>query len=338
MSNSQIIIQYYFLVIVVMVTTNLGTWVIPTNGMNNDGNGRLTHHFYKKTCPKVLPVIRSVVEKAIKKEPRIGASLLRLHFHDCFVNGCDASVLLDDSYNINGEKNSPPNKNSLRGFEVVDEIKSELDKACKGPIVSCYDILAVAARDSVAILGGPHFGYHVLLGRRDARSASNEAANTSLPSPSSSFSELLSNFKSHGLGLKDLVALSGAHTIGFAQCSSFRDRIYNDTNIDPKLASYLKLQKCPQSGGDSNLAPFDSTNKIFDNVYYKQLLDNKGLLHSDQELFKGNNSESDRLVKLFTRNPVAFAKRFGHSMIKMGNMKPLTGNEGEIRINCRKVN
>ncbi|RYR27637.1 hypothetical protein Ahy_B01g051649 [Arachis hypogaea] len=321
MSNSQIIIQYYFLVIVVMVTTNLGTWVIPTNGMNNDGNGRLTHHFYKKTCPKVLPVIRSVVEKAIKKEPRIGASLLRLHFHDCFVNGCDASVLLDDSYNINGEKNSPPNKNSLRGFEVVDEIKSELDKACKGPI-----------------LGGPHFGYHVLLGRRDARSASNEAANTSLPSPSSSFSELLSNFKSHGLGLKDLVALSGAHTIGFAQCSSFRDRIYNDTNIDPKLASYLKLQKCPQSGGDSNLAPFDSTNKIFDNVYYKQLLDNKGLLHSDQELFKGNNSESDRLVKLFTRNPVAFAKRFGHSMIKMGNMKPLTGNEGEIRINCRKVN
>ncbi|KAL1332439.1 hypothetical protein AAHE18_11G027600 [Arachis hypogaea] len=241
--------------------------------MNNDGNGRLTHHFYKKTCPKVLPVIRSVVEKAIKKEPRIGASLLRLHFHDCFVN-----------------------------------------------------------------LGGPHFGYHVLLGRRDARSASNEAANTSLPSPSSSFSELLSNFKSHGLGLKDLVALSGAHTIGFAQCSSFRDRIYNDTNIDPKLASYLKLQKCPQSGGDSNLAPFDSTNKIFDNVYYKQLLDNKGLLHSDQELFKGNNSESDRLVKLFTRNPVAFAKRFGHSMIKMGNMKPLTGNEGEIRINCRKVN
>ncbi|MED6212726.1 Peroxidase 52, partial [Stylosanthes scabra] len=131
--------------------------MIPSNGNNNnneDGNnnnnGRLTWNFYKKTCPKVLPVIRYVVEKAIKKEPRVGASLLRLHFHDCFVNGCDGSVLLDDSHNINGEKNSPPNKNSLRGFEVVDEIKSELDKACNASIVSCADILAVAARDSVS--------------------------------------------------------------------------------------------------------------------------------------------------------------------------------------------
>ncbi|MED6108387.1 hypothetical protein PIB30_023448, partial [Stylosanthes scabra] len=195
-------------------------------------------------------------------------------------------------------------------------------------------------------LGGPHFRYHVPLGRRDSTTASYEAANTSLPSPNSNFSELLSNFNSHGLGLNDLVALSGAHSIGFSQCSSFKDRLYkyNDTDIEPKFASDLKLHNCPLKGGDTNLTPFDSTSESFDNVYYKQLLVNKGLLHSDQELFKGYNnnkrrsSESDRLVKLFSRNPIAFAKAFRDSMIKMGNMKPLVGNEGEIRLNCRKVN
>ncbi|KAL5102253.1 hypothetical protein RYX36_006580 [Vicia faba] len=49
-------------------------------------NALLTPHFYDKVCPQALPVIKSVVKEAILKEKRIGASLLRLHFHDCFVN------------------------------------------------------------------------------------------------------------------------------------------------------------------------------------------------------------------------------------------------------------
>ncbi|KAJ1412209.1 Plant peroxidase [Sesbania bispinosa] len=142
--------------------------------------------------------------------------------------GCDGSVLLDDTPYFVGEKTALPNMNSIRGFEVVDEIKAAVDKACKGPVVSCADILAIAARDSVAILGGPKFWYKVLLGRKDARYASRDAANVNLPPPFFNFSQLLFSFQSHGLNLKDLVVLSGGHTIGFAQCSSFRDRIFND--------------------------------------------------------------------------------------------------------------
>ncbi|XP_058744724.1 peroxidase RIP1-like [Vicia villosa] len=299
-------------------------------------NALLTPHFYDKVCPQALPVIKSVVKQAILREKRIGASLLRLHFHDCFVNGCDGSVLLDDTKNFTGEKTALPNINSIRGFTVVDEIKTAVDKACKRSVVSCADILAIAARDSVAILGGPQLFYNVLLGRRDARTASKSAANTNLPPPTLSFSQLISNFKSHGLDLKDLVALSGGHTIGFAKCNTFRNRIYNETNIDPSFAASLR-KTCPRKGGDANLAPLDSTPTRVDTTYYRDLIYKKGLLHSDQQLFEGKGRESDKLVQLYSQSPLAFARDFKSSMIKMGNMKPLTGTQGEIRINCRRV-
>lgn len=186
-------------------------------------------------------------------------------------------------------------------------------------------------------MGGYTYWYEVLLGRRDARNASRDAANINLPAPFLNLTQLITSFKSHGLNLRDLVVLSGAHTIGFAKCSSFRDRIYNDTNIDYNFASNLR-NSCPRIGGDDNLAPLDATPKKVDTIYYKSLLYKKGLLHSDQELFKGDGSQSDALVKLYSKNSYAFAKDFGVSMIKMGNLKPLTGKKGEIRCNCRKVN
>ncbi|KAA3481292.1 Peroxidase 68 [Gossypium australe] len=277
---------------------------------------------------------KAEVAAAIKNETRIGASLLRLHFHDCFVNGCDGSVLLDDNSTFIGEKTAVPNNNSARGFNVVDNIKARLEKACPG-VVSCADILAIAARDSVVRLGGP--SWKVRLGRRDSTSASISAANASIPPPTSNLSALISSFSAQGLSIKNLVALSGSHTIGLARCTSFRSHIYNDSNIDPSFANSLR-RICPRSGNDSVLAPLDrQTPTCFDNLYYKNLLDKKGLLHSDQEIFNGS-SLTDDLVKKYAADSSLLFKEFAKSMIKMGNIKPLTGNAGEIRINCRKAN
>ncbi|XP_015089596.1 peroxidase 70-like [Solanum pennellii] len=293
----------------------------------------LSPSFYNHVCPQALPAIKRVVEDAVRKERRMGASLLRLHFHDCFVNGCDASILLDKTATIDSEKTAIPNNNSIRGFDVIDKIKSEVDKCCGRSIVSCADIVAVAARDSVVALGGPT--WEVPLGRRDSTTASRTKANNDIPPPTLDLPALINSFKKQGLDEKDLVALSGGHTLGFAQCSTFRNRIYNDTNIDSTFASQRKAN-CPRSGGNTNLAPLDPTPALFDSKYFSNLVSKKGLLHSDQALFNGG--QTDNLVKKYSTNLGSFSKDFAESMIKMGNIKPLTGNQGQIRVNCRKVN
>ncbi|BFG22951.1 hypothetical protein CerSpe_092250 [Prunus speciosa] len=296
---------------------------------------QLSTNFYSSSCPRVFPAVRTTVQSAIRNEARMGASLLRLHFHDCFVNGCDGSVLLDDTSSFTGEKNAVPNRNSARGFDVVDNIKSAVENVCPG-VVSCADILAIAARDSVAILGGP--SWNVKLGRRDARTASQAAANNSIPPPTRNLNQLISIFNALGLSTRDLVALSGSHTIGQSRCIQFRPRIYNETNIDSSFAQ-TRRSNCPRAAGsgDNNLAPLDlQTPTAFDNNYFKNLIQNKGLLHSDQQLFNGGSTDS--IVRTYSNSYNTFSSDFVSAIIKMGDIKPLTGSNGEIRKNCRKPN
>jgi peroxidase len=105
-----------------------------------------------------------------------------------------------------GEKFALPNLNSVRGFEVVDNIKSSVENACSG-VVSCADIIAIAARDSVLLSGGPT--WKVLLGRRDGLVANKSGANNSLPSPFETLDIIIKKFADVGLNVKDVVSLSG---------------------------------------------------------------------------------------------------------------------------------
>ncbi|KAL3653416.1 Peroxidase 52 [Castilleja foliolosa] len=166
----------------------------------------LSTNFYSTSCPNLSAIVKSVVQNEINKEARMGASLLRLHFHDCFVNGCDASILLDDTTSFKGEKGAVANKNSARGFEVIDQIKAEIEKQCPGK-VSCADILTLAARDSVFILGGPH--WRVKFGRKDARTASLDDANKGIPLSNWALDQRTNRFNALGLSTNELVALAG---------------------------------------------------------------------------------------------------------------------------------
>ncbi|XP_021715182.1 peroxidase 4-like [Chenopodium quinoa] len=292
--------------------------------------------FYASSCPNVEQIVYNTMKQAVSKEPRMGASILRLFFHDCFVNGCDASVLLDDTPTFTGEKTAKANaNNSIRGFEVIDAIKCNLEAACP-QTVSCADILALASRDGVRLLGGPT--WKVPLGRRDARTASLSLANQNLPPPRSSLANLTSLFARQNLNINEMTALSGGHTIGLARCINFRPHIYNDTDIDPTFAA-TRQANCPKQAGngDFNLAPLDrQTPNKFDNDYFQNLVQKRGLLHSDQELYNGGSQDS--LVKKYSTNQAVFFQDFVAAMIKMGNIKLLTGTKGEIRKNCRVIN
>jgi len=187
-------------------------------------------------------------------------------------------------------------------------------------------------------LGGPT--WTVYLGRRDARTASQSDANANLPGPGSSLATLVTMFGNKGLSARDMTALSGAHTIGQARCATFRDRIYNDANINATFAS-LRQQTCPQASdggaGDAALAPIDvQSPEAFDNAYYQNLMARQGLFHSDQELFSGGSQ--DALVKKYSGNAAMFAADFARAMVRMGAISPLTGAQGEVRLDCRKVN
>ncbi|KAG8372859.1 hypothetical protein BUALT_Bualt12G0110800 [Buddleja alternifolia] len=303
----------------------------------------LTFGFYLNSCPEAEPIVFSWIEKAVSDDPRMAASLLRLHFHDCFVNArtllfiYSLNLLLDDTPTFVGEKTAAPNANSLRGFEVIDAIKADLEYVCP-QTVSCADILAIAARDSVVLSGGP--GWEVQMGRKDSLSASKTAANNNIPGPNSNEPTLVANFQSVGLSLQDMVALSGAHTMGKARCSTFSARI-NGSNIanspDINLEFLQSLQQlCSESDASTTLVDLDHmTPATFDNQYYFNLLSGEGLLGSDQALVTGNNL-TRRVVGSYVDDMGIFFEDFKRAMLKMGSLT--SGEGGEIRRNCRAIN
>uniref|UniRef100_A0A0A9G1L4 Plant heme peroxidase family profile domain-containing protein n=1 Tax=Arundo donax TaxID=35708 RepID=A0A0A9G1L4_ARUDO len=115
-------------------------------------DAQLSAGFYSASCPTVHSVVRQVMSQAVMNNTRNGAAVLRLFFHDCFVNGCDASLLLDDTPTTPGEKGAGPNAGgSTFDFDLIDTIKTQVEAACPAT-VSCADILALAARDSVNLV------------------------------------------------------------------------------------------------------------------------------------------------------------------------------------------
>ncbi|KAK1308361.1 Peroxidase 59 [Acorus calamus] len=246
----------------------------------NNVESQLTTDYYANTCPNLFWIVRRQMFNALMNEMRIAASLLRLHFHDCFVNS-----------------------------------------------------------------GGP--AWQVLLGRRDGLVANRTGANVRLPSPLDDVDQIIAKFAAVGLNITDVVSLSGGHTIGLARCAVFSSRLSNfsstgspDPILDASMVTSLQ-SLCPTSGDGNATTSLDVNSTYrFDNHYFDNLLNNKGLLFSDQVLFSGNNATSTTksLVQAYSQDSALFFRNFANSMINMGNISPLTGSEGQIRRNCRVVN
>ncbi|XP_017637563.1 peroxidase 56-like [Gossypium arboreum] len=301
--------------------------------------GSLKKGYYDNTCPDAEAIIKNATEKRVANDPTLPARFLRMHFHDCFVRGCDGSVLLNSTTNNTAEKDAIPNL-TLAGFDVIDDIKAEVEKECPN-VVSCADVLALAARDAVSFKFQKAL-WNVLTGRRDGTVSQASEALANLPSPFSNFSTLVQKFANKGLNVQDLVVLSGGHTIGVGHCNTFSNRLYNFTgngDQDPSLnatyATFLKTQCKSLSDNTTFVAMDPSSGLTFDNNYYVTLKQNKGLFQSDAALI---TNEISRIIVDELLVSEVFFREFALSMVKMGAIGVLTGNEGEIRKKCSVVN
>ncbi|TVU46889.1 hypothetical protein EJB05_06461, partial [Eragrostis curvula] len=296
-------------------------------------------NYYHDKCPPAEAIIKHVVGAAVLQNPGIGAGLIRMLFHDCFVEGCDASVLLDPTpANPQPEKLSPPNNPSLRGFEVIDAAKAAVERACPG-VVSCADIVAFAARDASFFLSGGKVYFDMPSGRLDGRVSLDSRALDFLPPPVFDLPNLTDSFAAKGLGVEDMVVLSGAHTVGRSHCSSFvPDRLAVPSNIDPALAASLRRQ-CPASpspANDPTVVQDVVTPVQLDNQYYKNVLAKKVLFTSDNALV--TSPETTKMVMDNANIPGWWEDRFKTAMVKMASIEVKTGSAGEVRRNCRAVN
>ncbi|KAJ9550292.1 hypothetical protein OSB04_014337 [Centaurea solstitialis] len=273
--------------------------------------------FYKKTCPKVEAIVEKTTANYINRAPTLAAALLRMHFHDCFVRGCDGSVLLNSTKNNPAEKDGPPNL-SLRGYQVIDAAKTAVEAACPG-VVSCADILALVARDAIHQIKGPF--WPVPLGRRDGR-VSKASESRTLPAPTANITQLKATFASKGLNVKDLVVLSGKGD--------------TDPSLDSKYVPQLK-SKCKPNDKTTFVEMDPGSSKIFDDDYYSIVMKRRGLFASDAALL--NDKKTSDYVKLQVQSHGStFFKDFKESMVKMGQIGVLTGNAGEVRKHCALIN
>ncbi|EOX98836.1 Peroxidase N1 [Theobroma cacao] len=294
--------------------------------------------FYSRTCPRAESIVRSTVQRHFQSNPAIAPGLLRMHFHDCFVQGCDASILIDGP---NTEKTAGPNL-LLRGYEVIDDAKTQLEAACPG-VVSCADILSLAARDSVVLTRG--INWQVPTGRRDGRvSLASDTSN--LPGFRESIDSQKRKFAAFGLNTQDLVALVGGHTIGTSACQFFSYRLYNFTNggpdptINPAFVPQLQAL-CPQNGDGSRRIDLDTgSGGRFDTAYFANLRNGRGILESDQKLWTDASTKTfvQRFLGERGLRPLNFNVEFARSMVKMSNIGVKTSTNGEIRRVCSAIN
>ncbi|KAA8515536.1 hypothetical protein F0562_018853 [Nyssa sinensis] len=299
--------------------------------------GQLAYDYYGLTCPNLENIVRQEMLSIFLNDATAPAAFLRLMFHDCQVQGCDASILLDsDDFSITSEMVSSRNF-GIRDREMIGRIKSILEMECPGQ-VSCADIIALAAKESVSLSRGPQI--QVPLGRKDSTTCSYQQANAHLPSPRISVDGLLNMFINKGMTLAESVAILGAHTLGVGHCINIVDRLYDpepDEGMDQSFEAQLRLS-CPTQIPVENLTmvPNDITPLTFDNQYYRDVLMGRGLFGIDSSISR--DPRTAPIVSQFALDQNYFFQVFSAAFVKLSSTNVLTKGKGEVRRQCNQVN
>ncbi|KAI3462980.1 hypothetical protein Pfo_019643 [Paulownia fortunei] len=325
-----------------LMLTLSALFLSPTAHSQRQRQPLFTTTYYSKTCPRFDQIVQDTTTNKQISSPTTAAAALRLFFHDCFVGGCDASVLVTSTRFNKAERDADINL-SLPGdgFDVVVRAKTALELTCPG-VVSCADILAVATRNLVVMMGGPY--YTVKLGRKDSLTSRAADVEGNLPRPTMPMNQIIQIFQSKGFSVQEMVALSGAHTIGFSHCKEFSSILYNyskTSESDP--AYYSEFAKslrsaCADYQKNPTLSVFNDviTPNKFDNMYYDNVQKGLGLLSSDHGL--SSDLSTRGYVELYAKDQNAFFQAFARAMEKLSVHGVKTGRGGEVRRRCDAFN
>ncbi|MED6125732.1 hypothetical protein PIB30_071464 [Stylosanthes scabra] len=273
---------------------------------DDDVSVSLQYDYYRNSCPKAERIVRSTMNQIHRTKPYLIPAIIRLVFHDCFIQA-----------------------------------------------------------------GGPF--YPLYTGRRDGSNSYADIATYELPSPYSGLSQTLTSFKAKGFDEREMVSLLGAHSIGEIHCEFFNNRLYNfsgtnepDPSIEVEFLNLLR-SRCSASSPSSasgyashrtlSSEDFDSTfpsgspsssveepgitmaseqpQSDFGTMYYRNLLQGRGILFADQQLMEGE--ETRYWIKEYAVDPSLFQKDFALAMMKLSDLHILTPPTGSVRLNCSKV-
>ncbi|VAI92259.1 unnamed protein product [Triticum turgidum subsp. durum] len=278
--------------------------------------GELVVGYYDKKCRGVENVVQWHVRRALKTNRRAGAALVRLLFHDCFVRGCDASVLLDASpENPHPEKEAPVNI-GLAAFDLLEEIKAAVEDR-----------------------------------RLDGLVSSASEAQAELPDSTFTVQQLIDNFARKDFDVEELVILSGAHSIGVGHCSSFTGRLTAPPEqINPAYRNLLN-HKCHQGANPAvvnNVRDEDyetvarfmpgftsrvrKISDFLDNTFYHNNLARIVSFNSDWQLM--THTEARGHVHEYADNATLWDGDFADSLLKLSKLSMPAGSKGGIRKKC----
>lgn len=316
-----------------VLTVQLSILILSVCSGRGKGQG-LAYNYYDSTCPNVEGIVKREMFGIFAADPTAPAAFLRLLFHDCQVQGCDASILLQ----YEGSELQSSRNFGIRKLDAIGRIKSALEDECPRQ-VSCADIISLAARDAVAISGGPPI--QIPLGRKDSTTSSSLQADSHLPAASiDDVDKFLQIFMSKGMNLEESVAIIGAHTLGGGHCRNIVNRLYNPKPTD-QMDLRLQLQLrfiCPTAIPMNNITvvPSDVTTTIFDNQYYRDIAVGKGLFPIDSTVSR--DPQTMTIVRQFAVDQLYFFQTFSSAFVKLASTGVLTGDLGEVRLDCSQVN
>lgn len=219
----------------------------------------------------------------------------------------------------------------MRGYEIIDEAKKELEAKCPN-VVSCADIISLGVRDAVQLAGGP--AYTVTTGRRDSLVSNREEADDNLPGPDIPVPKVQADFLKSGFSAEEMVVLlAGGHSIGKVRC------IFIEPDAAPMEPGYhASISKlCDGPNRDTGSVSMDESHpNVIDNSYFGNVIAKKMPLTIDRLL--PLDAKTGPIMKDLLTKPTEFLPLFGKALEKLTVLKVLTGKDGEIRKTCAEFN